>query len=131
VKRPFESFTGIVPDKNHEIFSDKYSPKERRKLWEREYLKIGLEICHGHRDHTAKFLGLSIRCLRNRLRDKHPDLIESIPSLQGPRKSLYNTRKAEFLSKIQEHWHPSKREYIKQELKKIAELCGVNPEEFE
>lgn len=56
-------------------------------LVERKHILAVLRLCHGNRTRTARMLGISVRCLRNKLREYRAAGIP-IPH-DGPTDSLY------------------------------------------
>lgn len=93
------------------IFSDETEAKERKKEWEKLFLRCGLEKFEGHRQKTADYLGISVRGLRLLL-NKHIELKEEFPTFKEEVSSFYH-----MLGKDDYPWLASKKEkYTKMKL---------------
>jgi hypothetical protein len=126
MKRPFERFISATPRNiPDELFTDSFTPSERKKLWLREYLRRGLEHCNGNRGETAAYLGMSMRAFRNNL-NRFPDLKAEYPLYMGVPEISYRQKKAEFLKATPDYWLPSKKEYVEKELVKLAKSFGLS-----
>jgi hypothetical protein len=126
MNRPFERFISATPRNiPDELFSNSFTPSERKKLWLREYLRRGLEHCNGHRKETAEYLGMCMRSFRNNL-NKFPDLKQVYPTCMDVPEITYRQKKAEFLRATPDYWLPSKKEYVEKELVKLAKSFGLS-----
>jgi len=121
--RPFESFTGTTNNFIDLLFTDHYTPQERKRLYQREYLRRGLLVCKGNRDKTAEYLNMSIRSLRDHL-NKYPDLKSEFPIYSGVPQMTYQKMKADYLQATPNYWLPSMKSKVKKELERIAKSCG-------
>lgn len=61
------------------IFTEEYTPRQRRALLMKEYIRHGLTLFGGNRKQTASFLGISPRTLRIFMAD-NPELREEFPA---------------------------------------------------
>lgn len=122
-KRPFEHFTGPTNSFIDLLFTNAYTPEERKKLYQREYLRRGLLACKGCREKTAEFLGMSIRCLRDQL-NAWPCLKSEFPIYSGVPQMTFQHLKAEYLKNTPNYWLPSMKTKVKRDLEKIAKNCG-------
>lgn len=89
-----------------EIFNDHFTPKERRELWNREYIRRGLLKFGGRRRKTADYLGVSVRNIRNYLK-KFPELLEEFPPLNKPRLEYVPKEKSRQMDLSQRHKYKS------------------------
>ncbi len=57
------------------IFTDEMSGEERYRSWKKEYIRAGLILCDWNKSKAARFLGISLKTLRNWM-DDHPEVEE-------------------------------------------------------